>query len=167
MNTKQILTEAKRIEESAKYSAQGQFEQAKIWSKRSTFLGIPSSGLGAVAGIGGLADLFGNKVTGLLAIGAAFLTAIMTTLNYSKKIDQTHASANAYLALQQDARIFVEIDLNTINAQAGREALSELVARQQEINKTAIIPSPRAYKKAQENIKKGGQTYKVDGKKQR
>lgn len=162
MNKKEIIREAKRIEEAGKYSAQGQFEQAKIWSRRNTWLGVPSSGFAAIAGIGGLADLFGNVWTGALAITAAFLTAIMTTLNYSKKIDQAHSSANAYLALQQDARIFIEVDSRSENAQALRESLSELVARQQEINKTSLIPSVKAYKRAKENIKKGGQSYKVD-----
>lgn len=162
MNKKDIVKEAKRIEEAGKYGAQAQFEQAKIWTKRNTWLGVPSSGLAAVAGIGGLADLFGNVWTGALAITASFLTAILTTLNYSKKIDQAHASANAYLALQQDARIFIEIDAQGGNLPTIRDAFSELVARQQEINKTSIIPSTKAYKRAKVNIKKGGQTYKAD-----
>ena len=95
MQKKDIVKEAKRIHEAAMWSAQSQFEQAKIWSNRNTWLGIPSTGLSAVAGVGGLADIIGNVWTGSLAIAASFLTAILTTLNYSKKVDQAHASANA------------------------------------------------------------------------
>jgi hypothetical protein len=162
VNKKDIIKEAKRVHEAAMWSSQSQFEQAKIWSKRNTFLGVPSSGLAAVAGIGGLADLFGNVWTGALAITASFLTAILTTLNYSKKIDQAHSSANAYLSLQQDARIFVEVDSKEGSVKTLREGLSELVARQQEINGTAHIPSPKARERAEKNIKDGRQSYEVD-----
>lgn len=162
MKTIDIVNEAKRVHEASMWSSQSQFEQAKIWSRRNNFLGIPSTGLAAVAGVGGLADLFGNVWTGALAITASFLTAILTTLNYSKKVDQAHSSANAYLALQQDARIFIEVDSKSGNAKTLREGLSELVARQQEINSTAQIPSPKARNRAEKNINDGRQRYEVD-----
>ncbi len=162
MKTIDIVNEAKRVHEASMWSSQSQFEQAKIWSRRNNFLGIPSTGLAAIAGVGGLADLFGNVWTGALAIIASFLTAILTSLNYSKKIDQAHSSANAYLALQQDARIFIEVDSKSGTAKALREGLSELVARQQEINGTAQIPSPKARTKAEKNINDGRQRYEVD-----
>lgn len=162
MKKKDIVNEAKRIHEAVMWSSQSQFEQAKIWSRRNTLIGVPSSGLAAIAGIGGLSDLFGNVLTGALAITAAFLTAVMTTLNYSKKIDQAHATANAYLALQQDARIFIEIDSKKASSNSLREDLAKLVARQQEINNAAFIPSPTARKRAEKNIKDGRQHYEVD-----
>jgi hypothetical protein len=43
-----------------------------------------------------------------------------------------------------------------------RAALGELIARQQEVNKSAPIPSKRAYKRARRNIEGGGQTYEAD-----
>lgn len=162
MQKKDIVKEAKRIHEAAMWSSQSQFEQAKIWLKRNAWLGVPSTGLAAIAGVAGLADVLGNVWTGALAITAAFLTAIMTTLNYSKKIDQAHASANAYLALQQDARIFVEVDSKAGSIAELRELLAKLVARQQEINGTAHIPSPKARKRAEKNIDDGRQRYEVD-----
>jgi cell division protein FtsX len=162
MKRKDIVIEAKRIHESAMWSSQSQFEQAKIWSKRNNVLGVPSTGLAAIAGVAGLADLLGNRWTGFLAISASFLTAILTTLNYSKKIDQAHASANAYLALQQDARIFIEVDSKNNSTEELRELLAKLVARQQEINGTANITSPKARKKAEKNINDGRQSYEVD-----
>jgi uncharacterized membrane protein YhiD involved in acid resistance len=160
-----IVNEAKRVHEAAMWSGQAQFEQAKIWSRRNTFLGVPSSGLAAIAGVTGIADIWGNAITGILALLASFLTAILTTLNYSKKIDQAHASANAYLALQQDARIFIEVDSKAGAVDELRESLAKLVARQQEINSTAHIPSPKAREKAEKNINDGRQRYEVDEKK--
>lgn len=160
-----IKKEANRVHEAVLYSAQGQFEQAKMWNKRSLILGIPASGIAGVGGVVGLATTIGKVPVAIMALVAAFLSSILTVLNYSKKIDQAHSSANAYLALQQDARIFIDIDLDILPTDEAREVLSKLVARQQEINGTALIPSPKAYKQAKVNIKSGGQNYKADKKK--
>lgn len=157
-----IETEAKRIHEAVLYSAQGQFEQAKIWNKRSLLLGIPASAIAAVGGVAGLANLIGKELVAVASIVAAALTAVVTTMNYSKRIDQAHSNANAYLALQQDVRIFIDIDLPGLKDDDAREQLSKLVARQQEINGAALIPSKKAYKRAKTIIKEGGQRYKVD-----
>lgn len=159
-----IRKEANRVHEAVMYSAQGQFEQAKIWNTRNLFLGVPSSGIAGAGGVAGLATTIGKTPVAVMALAAAFLSGIMTVLNYSKKIDQAHASANAYLALQQDVRIFIDIDLDLLSDAEAREVLAKLVARQQEINGTAQIPSPKAYKKAKANIKAGGQSYKADEK---
>ncbi len=162
-----IRQEANKVHEAVMYSSQGQFEQAKLWNKRYLFLGIPSSGIAAIAGVAGLATTIGKTPVAIMALLAAFLSGIMTTLNYSKKIDQAHATANAYLALQQDTRIFIDVDLGELPVDEAREILAKLVARQQEINGTALIPSVKAYKKAKSNIKSGGQTYKAIKKKKK
>lgn len=159
-----IKKEAERIQEAVMYSAQGQFEQAKIWNRRNTRIGVPATGLSAIAGVTGLATTVGRVPAGIMALLAAFLTSIMTTLNYSRKIDQAHSSGNAYLSLQQDVRIFLEIDLDKATEADARENLAKLVARQQEINGTALLPSEKAYQNAKKNIKGGGQKYKIDGK---
>ena len=86
----------------------------------------------------------------------------MSSLNYSRKIDQAHSSGNAYLSLQQDVRIFLEIDLDKSSEEDARDSLATLVARQQEINSTALLPSEKAYQNAKKNIKTGGQTYKAN-----
>lgn len=160
-----IREEAERVQEAAKYSSQGQFEQAKIWNKRSLCIGVPASGLAAIAGVAGLATTVGRIPAALMSLIAAFLSASMTTLNYSRKIDQAHSSANSYLALQQDARIFIKVDLPVTNESEARELLAKLVARQQEINSTAPIPSEKARKRAKANIDGGGQTYAIDSSK--
>src|SRR6266511_2461054 len=138
---KKLVTEAKRVEESAKWSGQGQFEQAKIWRGSNYALGVPATALAAAA--------FG---------------AVMTSLNLARRIEQAQTAANAYLALQQDARVFYEIDVHAMGYEEARAALGELIARQQEVNKSAPIPSKRAYKRARRNIEGGGQTYEVDEK---
>lgn len=132
--------EAKRIYESAEHSAQNQFEYSKTWRSVDRWLGSISALLAAIAGTGAVATSLGAPKTKTLA----------------------HASGNAYLALQQDCRNFIEVDLDYTPVDEARAVLTNLVARHQELNATAEIPSRRARKKAKKNIEEGGQTYEVD-----
>ncbi len=159
-----LLTEGRRIEESAKWSGQNQFEQAKIWRGSNYIIGVPSAVLGAIAGAATLATTVGRLWAGIAMLASAALTAIMTTLNLSRHKDEALVAANAYLAVQQDARVFCEIDLHKLDYEEARQALSELIARLQEVHKSAPLVSKRAYKKAKKNIEGGGQTYKIDEK---
>ncbi len=159
---KRLLAEGRRVEESAKWSGQNQFEQAKIWRGSNYIIGLPSTGLGAVAGAATLATAIGRFWAGLAMLVAAALTAIMTLLNLARHTDEALVAANAYLAVQQDARVFCEIDLHKLSYDEARQALNELIARAQEVHKSAPLVSKRAYKRAKKNIESGGQSYEVD-----
>ena len=157
-----LETESQRIEESAKWSGQIQFEQAKIWRGSNYLIGIPATAIGAIAGAATLATTVGRVWAGVAVLVASALTAIMTTLNLSRHKDEALVAANAYLAVQQDARQFYEIDLHKFAYDEARQTLNELTARAQEVNKSAPLVSKRAYKRAKKNIEDGGQTYEVD-----
>ncbi|WP_209282646.1 hypothetical protein [Streptomyces rimosus] len=45
-----IASELERLEESAKFSSQSQFEQSKRWRAINLLLGVPASGLAASGG---------------------------------------------------------------------------------------------------------------------
>ena len=157
-----IIEEAKRIHESAMFSAQSQFEYSKSWRSVDRWVGGSAAALAAVAATGGLSEVFTAQWTGLIAFAAAALGAIATALGAPKAKDRAHSSANAFLALQQDARIFTSIEIPTLSDEEAREQLRSLVTRHQELNATAEIPSRRSWKKSQRNIKVGRQSYKVD-----
>ena len=154
--------EAKRIHESAKHSAQNQFEYSKTWRSVDRWLGSISALLAALAGAGGLSEVLSAQWAGLIALVAAGAGAVATSLGAPKTKTLAHASGNAYLALQQDCRNFIEVDLDYLPVDEARAILANLVARHQELNATAEIPSKRARKKAEKNIEEGGQTYEVD-----
>ncbi|MFD8395553.1 SLATT domain-containing protein [Streptomyces sp. NPDC059680] len=158
----QLSKEAKRVEESAMWSGQGQFEQAKIWRGTNLSLGTPATALAAIAGAATLASTAGRYWAAVAALSAAALSAVMTSLGLARRIEQAQTAANAYLALQQDARVFYDIDLPAMEYGEARAALGELIARQQEVNKSAPIPTKRAYRRARKNIEGGGQNYNVD-----
>jgi len=157
-----IETELRRVEESAKYSAQVQFEQAKQWKSVNLTLGVPASVLAAVSGATALAATAGRVAAGVLALASAAFGGVLTTLNASHRINQAASAANAYLEIQTAARQAREIDLPGSDLDEARSALAELAARRDEQNKTAEVPNRRAYRKAKKNIDAGGQTYEAD-----
>lgn len=90
-----ISTELARIEEGAEYSSNSQFEQAKLWRGTNLVLGVPAAVLAAVAGATALASTAGRVAAGILALCAAGLGAVMTTLNAARRAEQAHVAGNA------------------------------------------------------------------------
>lgn len=159
-----ILQEFDRIEESAMYSAQGQYEQGMRWKRLHYGLGVPAAGLAAVAGAATLASSASDVWTGVVTLLAAFATGAVTAINPMAKADEAVAAANQYLALQGDARRRGRIDAPNLSDPAeARQQLEELAIRQNEINASAPVIPNRAYQKAKKTIEtSGGQSYKTD-----
>lgn len=158
-----LRAELERLEESATYSGQGQFEQAKFWGSINLWLGVPASVLAAAAGGTALADTAGRIPAGIIALAAAALAAILTVLNSSQRMNKAAAAGNAYLEIQTAARQVRTLDLPfASDLDAVRTELDEISARRNEQNKTADPIRSRSIKKARANITAGMQTYDVD-----
>lgn len=157
-----IEAELHRLEESAKDSAQSQFELAKRWRAVNLSLGIPASLLAAIAGGTALAVPGWEVVAGILALVAAAFGGVLTTVNAAHRMNQASSAANAYLEIQTAARQAREVDLPYIPLDEARSILAEITARRDEQNKTAEPPGRNSYRKGQKNINAGGQTYAVD-----
>jgi hypothetical protein len=157
-----VHDELSRIEEAATYSAQTQFSSSKYWRGLNLVLGVPAAALAAIAGATGLADAASGSAVALIALLSAALTATMTTLNAAQRAEQSRASANAYLAIQGDARIMRTIDLPSLDDAEARQRLGELVERRNAVNETSPVPSFLAYRLGRRNVEKRRQTYDVD-----
>ncbi|MFE8915351.1 SLATT domain-containing protein [Streptomyces globisporus] len=157
-----IADELRRLEESAMYSAQMQFEAAKHWRGLHLMLGIPASLLAAVAGTTALVESTGRIAAGILALVCAGLSAIMTTVNAPQRMSHATTCANAYLEVQTAARQTRTVDLSVLTPDEARSVLAELTSRLAEQNRAADPPARRVYRRAQGNIEGGGQTYAVD-----
>jgi hypothetical protein len=88
--------------------------------------------------------------------------AIAASLGAPQTKERAAVAATAYRALQQDARIFLRIDLPRLDENGARERLSELVTRSQELNRESALPSDTAWKRAKANIEAGSQKYEAD-----
>lgn len=158
----EIVAELRRVEEAVMYSAQSQFSSGKYWRGLNLMLGIPAATAAAVAGATGLADTVAPQTVAVIALVAAALTAVMTTLNAAQRAEQSHGAANAYLALQNDVRILRTIGLSGLEQDEAHQRLTELVERRNAINETAPVPAFLAYQLGKRNILKGRQQYEVD-----
>ncbi len=158
----EISKELERIEESAKYSSQCQFEQAKFWRGVNLAIGAPASALAALAGATALANTGGRVAAGVIALAAAGLGAIATSLNAAQRVEQAQAAGNLYLALQSDARVARLVDLDSATHDKARTALADLRQRQDDVNQGSALPSFYAYHRAKRNINKSRQKYAVD-----
>lgn len=157
-----IRQELSRIEESAMFSSQGQFEQAKRWRSLNFLLGVPASVLAAVSGATALASTAGRLTAGVLALAAAALGAVLTTVNAAQRASHSATSANGFLAIQREARQVRLIDLPAQAPQDSRAALADLTRRLGEVESAADLPSRRSYLRAKANIAEGGQSYAAD-----
>ena len=158
----EICREAERVLEAATYSSETQFEFAKRWRRVDRWLGSLAAGLAGVAGVGGLSNVFSARWAGLVAVLAALTGAIAASLGAPQTKEKASVAANSYRALQQDARIFLRIDLAEMKDTDAREGLQKLVDRLQQLNRESVIPSTKAWKRAQKQIESGSQTYEVD-----
>lgn len=157
-----ILDEAARVEESATYSSETQFEYAKRWRRADRVLAALAAAAAGVSGVGALTEVFGAVPAALVALLAAALAGVSAALNAPQTKEKAAGSANAYRALQQDVRIFRTIDLESIERAEAKETLHTFVERLQDLNAQAEIPSDRAWKRAKRQVESGSQTYEVD-----
>ena len=108
-NTKEkIVNEAQRIEEDSLYSAKGHFYAAQFWESFHLWVGVPTSIIAAIAGTSALNEA--HILAGVLAMLVAGLTAIITFVNPNEKANAHHTAGNAYNSLNNDSRIFHDIE---------------------------------------------------------
>lgn len=157
-----IRREADRLLESAKLSSETQFEFAKRWRRADRAISVSSALLAGVAGVGGLSDVLSARVAGLIAVMAAAAAAVSASVSARTSKERASVAANAYRALQQDARIFLQVDLPHLDDADARDRLDQLVQRSQQLNREAEIPSVKAWRKASQQLDEGSQEYEVD-----
>ena len=157
-----IARETARIAESVDYSAQAQFEQAKLWRGMHLLVGVPAAICAAVAGAAAFASAAGRIPAAILALVAAGLGAVSTTIDATKRSDGSQRSGNDYLDLLSRIRVFREADLPVLRVSEAREELDKLMNRRHEINQASTAPSFYAYWRARRNISKGRTQHEVD-----
>jgi hypothetical protein len=158
----EIRQEAERVHESAMLSSETQFEYAKRWRRADRWISVAASVLAGIAGVGGISKIISIQWAGFVAILSAVAAAVAASLGAPKTKEKAAIAANAYRALQQDCRIFIQVDLPALSDSDARERLQSLVDRLQELNKEAEIPSSRAWERAKKAIGAGSQRYGVD-----
>jgi len=160
-----VVSEAKRIEEDATHSAKGHFEAARLWENVHLWIGIPTTVLAAAAGVSAISNhkLISAGLSLLVAISAGISTFLKAEVRRSRHLK----AGNAYKALQNNARIFSEVQ-----CQAGLRpgqlstTLAKLAARRNKLNDESPQIPRYAFKAGRKGIEEGEANYKVDQGKQ-
>lgn len=154
--------ELSRLEESARWSSQNQFEQGKFWRGCNLALGVPASILGLASGGAAITELLPAWIVGTATLTAAALTGIMTVLSAERRAHRAQTCANAFHDIQDDARRMLLMDLRTMNVNTARGELRILTDRYSETRHTADAPAGWFYRKARKNLRRGGQSFAID-----
>ena len=154
------ITEARRIEEDALYSAKGHFEAAARWGNWHFWIGISMTITAAVGGVAALKDY--PSLAAALSFSAASFGALFTFIKPNEREDAHLKAGNAYKALNNDARMFWQIECKNLSVNQLVDNLKTLNERRNALN-TESPQIPRvAYKRAKLGIKQGQATYSVD-----
>lgn len=157
-----IRIEVSRIHESAVYSAQGQFEAAKLWRIVHWSMGALTAAMSTLAAVITFAsDL--QVASGVLAVLAAVAAAVLTGVRPDKLAERAQGSGNDYTSLRNDARRLRDILAPVDALPELRDALVQLAERASDLDHAAD-PIPRlAYWLAKCNIERDkGQQFEVD-----
>lgn len=157
-----LKDELSRIEESATYSAQGQFETAKAWRAANNWLGGLAAVAATIAGSAALASESLRVLAGVLSLIAAAIGAVITTATPAAKAQLSTESGNKYLSLQAQSRQARDVYANQQEQETANRKLKQLTERQEEINSASPLIPKWAYKRAQKGINEGDQRYSVD-----
>jgi hypothetical protein len=132
-------------------TARAHFAGSIFWGNVRLFVGGLAAVLSALAGASALSKLDGGAiVAGVLALAVTTLTAVTTFLNPSERANAHLRAGNAYLALENRARLFYRLELRSAKPTSDLERrLKTLVAEQNELNTTSPQPSDRMFRRAQ------------------
>jgi hypothetical protein len=151
-----LASEAEFVEVRTAMTARTHFMAASFWGRAQLGLGSLAAVLSAIAGASALSDLSNsNVVAGVLALAVTTLTAVTTFLNPSERADGHTRAGNAYLALENRARLFHRLELRSGKAEKelGRQ-LIRLVGDLNDLNRSSPQAPNRMFRKASKAAKK-------------
>lgn len=161
----EIIKEAKRIEESALYSAKGHYSAARVWESSHIFIGLLISILSGIVA----AFIFSNDYRtfmGYLSLSIIVLSGIATFLNPNNRAGDHKTAGDKNYALNNRARVFWTI----VCWEQGMtdELLTKTLKDLSEVRIKINSESPRipkwAYLMAKRSIKAGEADFAVDQK---
>lgn len=159
---KEIAHELRRLEEDATYASQSQFETSKYWRLWHWLLGIPAAVLAAIAGFTGLASVAGRVPAAILALIAAVLGGLLTTVEPNKRVRQGQTAGVAYNEVRIGARQARLVDLPAAQLEDARSQLRDLTEQKLQVDRVAEPPNTYAFWRARRNVVAGRLEHVVD-----
>ena len=152
---KELADELRRLEEDTTYASQSQFEASKFWRLWHWMLGIPAAVLAAVAGFTGLISVTGRIPAAILALIAAVMGGLLTTVEPNKHVRQAQAAGVAYNEVRVGTRQARLVDLPNVPLQDARSRLHDLTEQKNQVDRVAEPPNTYAFWRAKRNVEAG------------
>lgn len=147
----ELHKEFQRIQEDCEYCAKGHFESAKYW--RMWNYGLMIVSIISVCACLALTFSDWDKVCiGIIGLISSLVTFILIFLNPQEKYLFHQNSGNDYLALRNEARIFLEYELSKLNEDDLIAKIKELSSKRDTLNKHSLPILESAYKNAKHQI---------------
>jgi|SRR3989344_461136 len=161
----EIIKEAKRIEESALYSAKGHYSAARVWESFHIVIGLSIAILSGIVA----AFIFSNDYRifmGYLSLLVIILSGIATFLNPNDRANNHKIAGDKNYALNSRSRIFWTIDCweQGITDEVLTKTLKDLSEIRIKINSESPRIPKWAYLMAKRSIKTGEADFAVDKK---
>jgi hypothetical protein len=159
--------EAKRLIVDSTYTGRGHQAAGNRWATYNYWLGLPTAVASALlsggAGISAVVDRHA-WLTAILAFGAAISTASHGFLRPGERAEEHALKGNRFIALRNDARLFLELDLRTtMAADKLSNQIRDLRKRYADLNETPPLHIPRQdYEAAKQSIEAGESSYEND-----
>lgn len=165
----EIITEAKRIEESLLYSSKGHFAASGRWGYFHLGVGIPMVVLASVSSATALAAFSAGKtIAGVCSIVVTILSALITFLNPKERSNTHLNAANSYDSLMNKTRIFWSVDCwRDESDQVLTEKLKYLSEQKDKLNQSFPQVPFWAYRTAKRGIEAGEADYAIDNPRQK
>lgn len=148
-----LATEGSQVTSDLLYSEKIHFAAAEEQQKVHLVLGLVAAAASAAAAATVFADY--PVVAGVLALGGAVGTALLTFLKPEKRAEHHLGVGRQLGALRVELRHLLRLDLGHIPDQQVRDRLSEITGRKAEIDSTAPGTAERHYRRAKKKIDRG------------
>src|SRR5262245_60790566 len=145
-----LRSEAKLVEIRTSITARAHFRASNCWANVRLSVGGLAAVLSAIAGASALSRIDGGDIiAGALALAVTTLTAVTTFLNPSERANAHLRAGNAYLGLENRARLLYRIELLARKPEGDLERrLTRLVDDLNELNTTSPQPGRRSFNRA-------------------
>lgn len=147
----ELHKEFQRIQEDCEYSAKGHFESAKYWRIWNYWLMIVSI-ISVCACLALTFSDWDKMWIGAIGLISSLATILLIFLNPQEKYLSHQNSGNDYIALRNEARIFLEYELSKLNEDDLIAKIKELNSKRDTLNKHSLPILESAYKNAKHQI---------------
>jgi len=157
-----LAKEAGRVEEDATYASKSHYNDAAFWNRLHLWLGGAATVLAVASGATALTGTV-PELAAMVSFLSAGFTAVLTFQKPGERASSHKLAGAGYAEVRRRARQLREIDaFGTAQDDQLRQALDEIGALKDRLDKESPVGSSRAFQDARKGIEQGEASHVVD-----